>query len=500
MASNKITVRMAPSPTGFFHVGSARTALYNWLFARHHGGSFILRVEDTDIERSSKDMIQVILDGLSWLGLNWDGEPYFQSQRSDLYKKHVDQLVDKKLAYFCYCDPQELEQEKKETYKKKQDWKYNQRCLHLSQEERAKKEKAGIPRAVRFLVPDKTITYKDIVFGEISREAQDIEDFVIMRANGMPTYNLACIIDDHAMEISHVIRGADHITNTPKQILLYEAFKFATPEFAHLPLLLGPDRSKLSKRHGAVSLDEYREKGFLPGAMINYLALVGWSPGDDREDFMNRKKPENLGTADMDTLAEKFTLKRVNQANAVFDTTKLAWMNQQYISQLDPKIFREKLKPFAIEANLITDEEIQQREKENQWFTMVCDLMHPRLKVFSDITIQGRYFFKDDFKYDISALQKFTNKETLEIMGKFLAVIKNINPFDGINIEKKFRGFSDDNGWKVKQWIHPLRVFTTGSTAGPPLFDTLELIGKERVVHRIEQLLNKYGSPHATKK
>lgn len=483
---NKIRVRMAPSPTGFFHVGSARTALFNWLFAKHHKGKFILRVEDTDVERSSEEMIKAVLEGMTWLGMDQYEGPYYQSKRMDFYKKYVDKLIKDEKAYYCYCNPQDLAKERKAAYANKQDWKYDRRCLSLNAADKKKKEESNTPRAIRFLVPEHRVTYKDIVYGEISRDSKDIEDFIIQRANGRHTYNLACVIDDHEMGITHVIRGADHITNTPKQILLYEALNLQIPEFAHLPLILGQDKSKLSKRHGAVSLDEYKEKGFLSDAMVNYLALLSWSPGDDNEDFMDRKNPENLGTVDMVRLAKEFTLERVNKANAIFDVTKLEWMNQQYIHQLNPDKFQELLKPFIMKHGLMTEETLI---RDHQRYVEICNLMQPRLKTLDEINNQGRYFFKDDFDYDQTALQKFTNKETLTIMKTFLVVIQDINPFEVMNIEMTLLNFGKDHGLKVKQWIHPLRVFTTGSTGGPPLFDTLELIGKEQCIYRIEKIL-----------
>jgi glutamyl-tRNA synthetase/nondiscriminating glutamyl-tRNA synthetase len=479
MKQGDVRVRMAPSPTGFFHVGSARTALYNWLFARHHGGKFLLRVEDTDIERSSGEMIQVILDGLKWLDLNWDEEPIYQSKRLELYEKHLNILIEKNLAYYCFCQTEDLEREKQKAYAQKKDWQYDRRCCHLSTDEREKKERAGIPKAVRFKVPDTPITYHDIVFGDITKEARDIEDFVIMRSNGMPTYNLSCMVDDHDMHITHVIRGADHIANTPKQVLLYNAFNVTPPQFAHLPLILGPDKSKLSKRHGAVSVIEYKDAGYLPEAFMNYLALLGWSPGDDTE-VMTR-----------DTLVERFSLERINASNAVFDQTKCDWFNQQYIMQLSPGQFKELCKPFIIHAELL-DKGFSDKP---QWLARVCALLQPRLKILSEVDKAGGFFFKEDFQIDYDAMKKSTSKETLNMISMMLSCIMNIKPFTAAAIEDNLRTFSKDNGWKVKQWIHALRVFTTGSSAGPPMFETLELIGKKRVIQRIENILKKHGDP-----
>ena len=465
---------MAPSPTGFFHVGSARTALFNWLYAKHHKGKFILRVEDTDIERSSEHMIDIVLQGMAWLGMDQYQGPFFQSKRIDLYKEHVKNLLNNGKAYYCYCKPEDLEKERKAAYARKKDWKYDRRCLSLSAAEKKSKEQSNEAKAVRFLVPERTVIYKDIVFGEISRDSKDIEDFVIQRANGIPTYNLACVVDDHDMGITHVIRGADHITNTPKQLLLYEAFGFAVPEFAHLPLILGPDKSKLSKRHGAISIMDYKTNGFRPDAVVNYIALLGWSPGDDKE------------IMSVNELIERFTLERINSSNAVFDLTKLEWMNQQYIMQIPQAEFGEVLKPFIIKAGLMDQQEIS---NDIDWFKSVCNLMQPRLKVLSDIDRQGRYFFKDDFAYDRKILEKFLTKETLDIMRKFISILNKVEPFKVDQLEKELRSFGENQGLKVKQWIHPLRVFITGTKAGPPFFDTLELIGKTRCINRVEKIL-----------
>jgi len=408
----------------------------------------------------------------------------------DIYKKHIEKLIKEGKAYYCYCDPQNLKKERQAAYEKKEDWKYDRRCLSLSEDDQKKKEQSNEPKAVRFLVPDHGVTYKDIVYGEISRDSKDIEDFIIQRANGTPTYNLACVVDDYEMEITHVIRGADHITNTPKQILLYEALNLQKPEFAHLPLILGKDKSKLSKRHGAVSLREYQEKGFLPDALVNYLALLGWSPGDDQELFM-RRRISDMGTVDMSKLAAQFTLECISKANAVFDTTKLEWMNQQYIMQLPRPEFKELLKPFIIKSGLMTAQDI---EGNSDWIKKVCDLMQPRLKTLSDIDKNGRFFFKDDFTYEHDTLKKHLDKETLHIMQKLSQVIKEIHPFDDAGeIEIKLREYGSNKNLKVKQWIHPLRVYVTGCAGGPPLFDTLQLIGKERCVKRINNILKEYG-------
>ncbi len=465
---------MAPSPTGFFHIGSARTALYNWLFAKHASGKFVLRVEDTDVKRSSEDMIQVILDGMKWLGLDWD-EIYYQSKRLTLYTNHVKTLIDKGLAYYCYCDPKELERERLDAYERKINWQYDRRCLKLSPAEHETKQKANLPRAIRFLVPGRTVSFKDIVHGEINREAKDIEDFVIMRHDDTPTYNFACVIDDHDMDISHVIRGAEHINNTPKQLLLYEALSWPAPSFAHLPLILGKDKSKLSKRHGAVSIMGYKDQGFLPEAVFNYITLLGWSPGDN-EEIMDQAK-----------LIERFTLERINTANAIFDIEKLEWMNQQYIMRKSRKELAELIEPFIINSRLMTAAQLQDK---SEWLQAVGEQMKPRLKTLGDIK-NASYFFIDNFVYDEMALNKHLNDKTMALMKKYLTELKSLPDieFKAQRIETDLKDLVRNWNIKIKEIVHPLRVFVTGCTGGPGLYEILELVGKQKVIERIERFV-----------
>lgn len=463
---------MAPSPTGYFHVGSARTALYNWLFARHHGGKFILRVEDTDVERSSEKMIEVILDGMRWLGIDWDEGPYYQSSRIPIYRKYVQTLLDNDLAYYCYCDPGDLERERQTAYKRKEDWQYDRRCLRLSQAERGEQERQKAPRVVRFLVPDTPVSYHDIIHHEITREAKDIEDLVIMRSNGMPTYNLACVVDDHEMGISHVIRAVDHITNTPKQILLFRALGLPIPEYAHLPLILGEDKSKLSKRHGAVSVTEYRDRGYLAGAMVNYLALLGWSPGDDRE---------IMSVSDM---VASFDLGRINPSNAVFDEHKLEWMNGQYIYAMSDEELCERLAPFITRFGLLNAGEIDARK---EWLLKVCGLVKLRLKTLVDIRDVAGYFFVDDFEYEEEGLKKHANAETFRVLDGFLPRLAQAADYTASSIEESIRNHAKQNGIKVRQLIHPLRMSVTGKEGGPGLFEVMELIGKDKCLDRIRR-------------
>ena len=465
---------MAPSPTGFFHVGSARTALYNWLFARNCGGKFILRVEDTDAVRSSDEMIEVILDGMRWLSIDWDEGPYFQSSRLAIYQGYVQRLVDRGAAYYCYCDPADLERERKAAYARKEDWRYDRRCLNLTPAERAAKERERVPKVVRFKVPDGAVVFRDLVHGEIAREGKDIEDLVIMRSNGRPTYNLACVVDDHEMRISHVIRAVDHITNTPKQVLLYQALELPVPLYAHLPLILGADRSKLSKRHGAVSITEYRDHGYLPEAMVNYLALLGWSPGDDRE------------IMSVGEIISSFSLDRINPSNAVFDEQKLEWMNGQHIYGLSDADLCARLTPYILRAALMTAPEIESRK---EWLLKVCGLVKLRLKTLADIKEVAGYFFTDDLAYEPEGLVKHANPETVKILSDFLPHLAALPDYKAAFIEEAVRGYAAQGGMKVRQLIHPLRMSVTGKEGGPGLFEVMEVVGKERCIERIRRFI-----------
>ncbi len=467
---------MAPSPTGFFHIGSARTALYNWLFAKHTNGTFILRVEDTDVKRSSGDMIGVILEGMKWLGLDW-AEIYYQSERLLIYERYASELLESGQAYYCYCNPEALARERAEAYRQKINWQYDRRCLRLSAEERALREKAQAPRAIRFLVPDHPVEFKDIVYGNIRREAKDIEDFVIMRPDHTPTYNFACVVDDHEMGISHVVRGTEHTNNTPKQILLYNAFGWQIPWFAHLPLILGKDRSKLSKRHGAVSILEYKEEGFLPDALFNYIALLGWSPGDNRE-ILSREE-----------LIQNFTLERINPANAIFDIEKLKWMNQQYLLKRSKGELFELLKPYIVNLGFMTDDEIV---RDQDRVRAICDQMQPRLKVLSDIK-KADYFFIDNFSYEEEVIKKYRNEKAFGLLERYREFLRNTagSEFKSKAIEVEMRRFAEANGIKLREIVHPVRAAITGSEGGPGLFEIMEILGRDKVVQRIDRWLKR---------
>src|SRR5687767_13912192 len=375
-------VRFAPSPTGYLHVGGARTALFNWLYARRHGGTFVLRIEDTDAERSSADMVTGILDGLRWLGLDWDEgpevsgphAPYFQSQRLDRYQSAVDNLLRLGHAYRCYCTAERLRAEREQADARGEAWRYDRACLSLTDDERGQRESSGIPSAVRFRVRPGHTSFDDAVHGRIEFDTANVEDFVILRSDGLPTYHLSVVVDDVDMRITDVIRGDDHISNTPKHVLLFEALGATVPRFAHVPLILGADKKRLSKRHGATSVMEYARQGYLPEAMVNFLALLGWSPGDDRE-LLTRQE-----------LIDSFSLAKISGGNAVFNSDKLDWMNAQYLSRLSVGELARHTRAVIQEAGL----EGSPLVRDEAAFSRLLELLRPRVKRLADFVDQGR--------------------------------------------------------------------------------------------------------------
>src|SRR5262245_56962000 len=398
-------VRFAPSPTGYLHIGGARTALFNWLFARRHGGVFVLRIEDTDVERSSAEMVDGILDGMRWLGLDWNEgpgvggpfAPYFQSERQARYRAMGERLLASGHAYSCYCTTDEIKAKREVAEKAGGAWMYDRTCLALSADQKAANERAGKPRAVRIKVPNRAVRFDDLVHGPIEFDASTIEDFVILRSDGHPTYHLSVVADDVEMGITHVVRGDDHISNTPKQIILYEALSAAVPRFAHVPLILGPDKKRLSKRHGATSVTEYARHGYLPEAMLNFLALLGWSPGATDQELFSR-----------DGLIEAFDLGGISGGNAVFNAEKLDWFNQQHIMRLAPDEVARRVQPSFAAAGLWDDSLVGDR---HAWFFAVLELLKPRAKKLEDIVELGRFFFVELPEYDPSAVDKHLRGE-----------------------------------------------------------------------------------------
>ena len=472
-------VRFAPSPTGYLHIGGARTALFNWLFARRLGGAFVLRIEDTDAERSSSDMVDGILDGLRWLGLDWDEgpkidgpyAPYFQSQRLDRHRAMAERLVADERAYYCYCTLEELRVKRDAAELGGSAWQYDRTCCRLSADDIAARERDRMPRAIRFRVPSGAMRFDDLVHGPIEFDGSNIEDFVILRSDGHPTYHLSVVSDDVEMAITHVVRGDDHISNTPKQILLYEAVGAPVPRFAHVPLILGPDKKRLSKRHGATSVIEYARQGYLPEAMVNFLALLGWSPGTDQEVFTR------------DELVAAFALEGIGGGNAVFNPEKLEWFNQQYIARLAPVELGRRLRPWFEAAGLWSDSFLDDR---HAWFFAVLELLRPRARRLGDFVTLGNFFFSDKVQYNPESVDKHLRAPD---MGPHLASLQaaftELATFDPASTEAALRSVADARGVKAATLIHAVRVAVTGQMVSPGLFEVLALLGRERVGARI---------------
>jgi glutamyl-tRNA synthetase len=475
-------VRFAPSPTGYLHVGGARTALFNWLFARRHNGTFILRIEDTDAERSSWEMVAGIVDGLRWLGLDWDEGPdvggphgpYFQSQRLEEYRARARQLVADGRAYVCYCSPEDLQRKRADAEAAGAAWKYDRACLRLSAEERTAREGDGRTGAIRFLVPEGRTRFHDLVHGTIEFDNANIEDFVVLRSDGQPTYHLSVVVDDVAMEMTHVVRGDDHISNTPKQVLLYEAFGRSVPEFAHVPLILGPDKKRLSKRHGATSVMEYQRLGYLPEAMVNFLALLGWSPGGDRELF-------TIGE-----LVESFTLEGISGGNAVFNPDKLDWFNQQYIARLSAAELLQRIEPLLRERGLWRD---AFRAGDAGWISAVLDLLKPRVKKLDQLVDELSPFLAEMPEFvDAAGAKQLTSAAAPAVAS--LASAYASAKWTPASLEAVLRATAEAAGLKAAALIHATRVAVTGRAVSASLFDVLALVGRERVITRLRRALH----------
>ena len=476
-------VRFAPSPTGYLHVGGARTALFNWLYARRHGGTFVLRIEDTDAERSSWEMVAGIVDGLRWLGLDWDEgpdtggphAPYFQSQRLEKYRAAAATLVASGHAYYCYCAPETLQQKRQAAEAAGGGWIYDRTCCSLSDEQRAKHASANAPRAVRFKVPEGRTSFADLVHGPIDFDNANIEDFVVLRSDAQPTYHLSVVVDDIDMEITHVVRGDDHISNTPKQVLIYGAFGRKPPAFAHVPLILGPDKKRLSKRHGATSVMEYHRLGYLPEAMVNFLALLGWSPGGDQELF---SKGDLIG---------RFALEGISGGNAVFNPEKLDWFNQQHMLRLETSELARRVEPALREQGLWQEDYSGERQ---EWFFALLDLFKSRIKKLDQFGIEARPLLSDDVAYDEAAVTKHLEKR--ELRGPLSDLIEawdSEEPFVAATLEQQLRETAEKHQVKAASLIHATRVAVTGRAASPGLFEVLELAGRPRVLERLRRAL-----------
>ncbi len=471
---SQIRVRFAPSPTGYLHVGGARTALYNWLFARHVGGVFILRIEDTDVDRSQPELTTAILESMEWLGLAWDEGPFYQSGRLERYRQVAAELERLGHAYPCFCTPEELQAKRKQAEAERRPWKYDGTCRRLSAEERRQFRSAGRPYAMRFLVPESGKTsFEDQVYGHIEVEHRDLEDFVLLRSDSHPTYHLGVVADDLDMRITHVVRGADHISNTPKQILMYRALGAAVPVFAHLPLILGPDKQRLSKRHGATSVAAYREQGILPEALVNFLALLGWTP------------PKQKEIVPLKDMIRDFELSAVSKSNAVFDLEKLAWMNSEYLRHLPAQrllaIVEQELRSASLWREAFGSDERPQ-------FEYAAQLLQTRARSVKDFSQSGRAFFTDEFDYDPEARKKFWKDPSLpELLDRLAEQLAQAEPFDLQSTENCLRGLAQEEGVKAGLLINATRVALTGQAVAPGLFDVMNALGRQRVVSRLQR-------------
>jgi len=476
-------VRFAPSPTGYLHVGGARTALFNWLLARRSGGVFVLRIEDTDVERSSTDMVTGILDGLTWLGLDWDEgpgvggphAPYFQSERLEDYRAAAQQLVAAGRAYYDFGGPSkrgDAAAEADGTYERRYD---RDACLAVPNDEVARRLAAGESHAIRFLVPAGETVFADDVHGEVRFDNAHIEDFVVLRSDGYPTYHLSVVVDDIAMAMTHVVRGDDHISNTPKQVLLYQAFGAAVPRFAHVPLIMGTDKKRLSKRHGATSVMEYERQGYLPEAMVNFLALLGWSPGNDDE-LLTR-----------DDLVARFTLEGISTGNAVFNTEKLDWFNHQYLQRRADDDLTTLVRPWLERAGLWTDDLTGAR---TAWWREVLALLRPRARRLGDVVEGARPFLEAPSVYDAEGTAKHLVAPNLgEHLAALAAALAAVEPFAEAPLEQALRATAEARGIKAGVLIHATRLAMTGRTVSPGLFEMLRLLGREAVTTRLQRLI-----------
>ena len=480
-SNSEVRVRIAPSPSGNLHIGTARTALFNYLFAKKNHGKYVLRIEDTDLERSSQAYIDNIYDSLKALGLNWDEGPdvggpygpYQQSERFDIYPKYAKKLMDMGYAYECFCTQEELDAEKEESIKNKKPHKYSGKCRHLSEEEKEKLRAQGRKPSIRFHVPEGETSYDDMVKGHLHFDNSLIGDFVIMKSNGTPTYNFAVVIDDMEMKISHIIRGEDHISNTAKQIMIYNALGAEVPKFGHLGMILAPDRSKLSKRHGATAVSEFVEKGYLTEALVNFVALLGWSPSDGHE------------IKTLDEIAADFRISEVSSSNSIFEYDKLNWMNGQYIKKMDLAKLTQLVKPYlsCYDLSEYTEKQLER----------IVEVTREPITILSELTNDTKYFFGKDVEIEPDVQEKILNGEVAKKVIPY--VIENeLDKWDFDDEEKLHEQladlrtyFKEQHGIKPKETMWAIRAAVTGRTHGADMVATLILLGKDRVVYRIKK-------------
>lgn len=463
-----IRVRFAPSPTGHLHIGGARTALFNYLFARNNNGKFILRIEDTDRTRSTDEYIEAIIEGMKWLKLEWDEGPFRQTDRFDVYKSYVEKLVKEGKAYHCYCSPDELEQRKKEAIAQGKPQKYDGRCRNKEGVEGARGQ-----GAVRFKMPQEgQVVVDDMMRGKVVFENDQLDDLIIMRSDGTPTYNFTVVVDDVDMKITHVIRGDDHLNNTPKQLHIYKALGYEIPLFAHLPMILGADKTRLSKRHGATSVMAYKEMGYLPDALVNYLVRLGWSYGD--QEVFTREE-----------LIKHFSFENVGKSSAVFNPEKLIWLNSQYIIKSNPEELSEMVLSFLENAGIIQKEQ----KIDKQWLSKAIKTLQERAKTLVELASSLRYYIAEDIEYNEKAKAKFLNEKSLPYLKELKESIESLTDFSAQGLENIFKAIVEKHGIKLGALAQPVRVAITGGTESPGIFEVLEVLGKEKTIKRLEKAI-----------
>ena len=462
---SEVILRFAPSPTGFLHIGGARTALFNWLMARNQEGKFILRIEDTDQVRSTRESIDAILDSMTWLGLDWDEGPIYQTDRLPIYREHVDRLLREGKAYPCYCTPEELEEKRQRALKEKRKPKYDGHCRELSN------PVPGRTPAIRFKAsPHGKTVLHDLIKGIIEFDNEELDDLIILRSDGWPTYNFSAMVDDATMGITHVIRGDDHVNNTPRQILLYQAFGYPLPQFAHVPMILGADKARLSKRHGATSVMAYKEMGYLPQALVNYLVRLGWSHGD-QEVFTK------------EDLIQKFSLENVGKSAAVFNGEKLLWLNGLYLRQEKPETLAELLLPFLEARGL--------KPRSMVWLAEVTKTLKERAKTLVEMADQAEFYLRDDFQTDEKAQKKHLTPNIKEPLEVLVAKLEATPEMDEKGLEEIFKGIAEAKGLKLGAIAQAVRVALTGKSVSPGIYEVMAILGKEEVLNRLSKAIKK---------
>ncbi|HEX2867813.1 MAG TPA: glutamate--tRNA ligase [Ignavibacteriales bacterium] len=482
MISEHPRVRFAPSPTGYLHVGGLRTALYNYLFAKNQNGKFILRIEDTDRNRYVEGAVENLINVLKWIGLDYDegpqkeGQygPYMQSERLDIYKKYAEELVEKGHAYYCFCTPERLTELKEDQKAKGLQPKYDKHCMSLSKDEVKKNLDSGMPSVVRLNVPsDVKVSFDDIVRGRVEFDSNGIDDQVLIKSDGYPTYHMANVIDDHFMKITHVIRGEEWLSSTPKHVLLYDAFGWEKPQFAHLPLLLNPDRSKLSKRQGDVAVEDYRAKGYLKEALLNFVALLGWNAGDDVEFYY------------LDEMVRKFSLERVNKSGAVFDLAKLNWLNAEHLRKMPDQDLLNHLKEE------LSNSRFKDHAFSDEYLLMVIIAMKERVSFVKEYLEKSPYFFEKPESYEENAVKKSWKENTPELLSKLVEAFERLNHPTKEDYEAVLHKTAEELQVGNAKLIHPVRLAVSGLSAGPGLFDILYILGKEETVQRLKTAVEK---------